>query len=192
MEVHFSEESLVQKLPGIATPQNVGGHNFLGQMTPRILILLFLVCCSVDNKNSVDSKQLVGIWQAIPEIASGWADTYRFWDNGNFIFHYSQMICDNRILDYSGTWEFTGADKLKLTIRARTVLEGGKREPAMGSCGSDYEIVGGEVKEIKLDRAEIQNIHLSAISIDNKHVDMKTRTVDGRPFWKMENDPTKY
>ncbi|MFZ6010326.1 MAG: hypothetical protein ACOYXT_08245 [Bacteroidota bacterium] len=161
-------------------------------MTLRLFILLFLISCSADNKNSVDSKELVGIWQAIPEIASGWADTYRFWDNGEFIFHYSQMICDNRTLDYSGTWELTGTENLKLTIKSKTVLEGGKLEPAMGSCGSDYEIVGGEVKEIKLDRVEVQDIRLSVIALDNKHVDMKTRTVDGRPFWKMDNDPTKY
>jgi hypothetical protein len=161
-------------------------------MIPRLLIILLLISCSVDNKKTVDSKELVGIWQAIPEIASGWADTYRFWDNGEFIFHYSQMICDNRILDYSGTWELTATDKLRLTIKAKAILEGGKLEPATGSCGSDYEIVGGEVKEIKLDSAEIYNIQLSAVSMDKKHVDIKTRIFDGRPFWKMDNDPTKY
>jgi hypothetical protein len=161
-------------------------------MRPSLFILLFLVSCSVDSKTSGDSKELVGIWQEMPDVASGWADTYRFWDNGEFIFHYSQMICDNRTLDYSGTWELTGTDKLKLTIKAKTVLEGGKLEPSMGSCGSDYEIVGGEVKDIKLDRAEILNIQLSPVTLDNKHADMKTRTVDGRSFWKMDNDPTKY
>jgi hypothetical protein len=161
-------------------------------MTYRLFILLFVVSCSAENKKSVDSKELVGIWQAIPEIASGWADTYQFFDNGAFTFNYSQMICDKRTLDYSGTWELITADKLKLTINSKTVLEGGKLVPAMGSCGSDYEIEGGEVKEIKLKNIEVQNIQLSTITVDKEKRDLRTRTFNGQAFWKFDDDPTMY
>lgn len=158
-------------------------------MILRLFILFFIISCSVDKKNSVDSKELVGIWQVIPEVASGWADNYQFFDNGEFTFNYSQMICDKRVLDYSGTWEFADADNLRLTITSRTVLEGGKLVPAMGSCGSEYEIEGGEVKTIKLNEAEVQNFQLSAITQDRS---LSMRTFNEKTFWKMEDDPTKY
>jgi hypothetical protein len=141
---------------------------------------------------SADRKELVGIWQVIPEVASGWADTYQFFDNGKFIFNYSQMVCDNRTLDYSGTWELMSSNTLKLTIDKRTILDGGKLVPSMGSCGSEFEIKGGEVKDIKLKDIEIQNVQLSKIATDTVHRELKTRTLDNKSFWKLDNDPTKY
>ena len=157
-----------------------------------ILSLLILTSCTVDKKLTEEENELVGVWQAIPEVASGWANTYQFFDNGEFKFNFSQMICDNRTLDYSGTWELIGKDKLKLTIKAKTILEGGKLVPAMGSCGSDYEIEGGEVKNVKLAKLEIQDIQLSSTIIDKDNLELKTRRLSGKSFWKFDEDPNKY
>jgi hypothetical protein len=139
-----------------------------------------------------NEEEFIGIWQVIPEVASGWADAYRFFDNGKFIFHYSQMVCDNRTLDYSGTWELTDNQNLKLKIDKKTIIEGGKLVPAMGSCGSDFEIEGGQVKEISLKNIETQTLQISKISSDKKNRDLKMVMFDSKSFWKLEDDPKKY
>jgi hypothetical protein len=162
-------------------------------MILRLLTLLaILTSCTADRQLTLEEKEFVGIWQVMPDVASGWADAYRFFDNGQFIFHYNQMVCDNRTLSYSGTWELTKDKNLKLTIDKKTTLEGGKLVPSMGSCGSDLEIEGGEVKDVKLKDIEIKMIRLSRISVDNNHGDLKTVTFDNRPLWKLEADPTRY
>lgn len=155
-----------------------------------ILILTLLTSCST-RQLSDHEKEFVGIWQVIPEMASGWADTYRFFDNGEFIFHYSQMKCDKRTLDYSGTWRIINRT-LELTIDKINKLEGGELVPAMGACGSEFEIEGGQVKEIKTGDAEIQSIQLSQISTDPAHRDLQTATFDGKSFWKLQDDPNNY
>ncbi len=157
-----------------------------------IISLLILTSCSVDKKLTAEKIELVGVWQAIPEVASGWADTYQFFDSGEFKFNFSQMICDKRTLDYSGTWELINKDELKLTVKAKTILEGGKLVPAMGSCGSEYEIEGGEVKIVILNKTEIQIIHLTTVTIDRENRELKTRTLNGKSFWKFDEDPNKY
>jgi hypothetical protein len=163
------------------------------QMFIRVMLtLIVLSSCTLDKQLLNDRKELVGIWQSIPEIASGWTDTYQFSDNGEFIFNYSQMICDKRTLHYSGRWELTNANNLRLTVHKRTILEGGELVSAMGSCVSEFEIKGGEVKYITLNNIEPQNFQLSIIVIDAKNRDLKTRTLDGKPFWKLNDDPTKY
>lgn len=156
-----------------------------------IIILIFLTSCTTDSRLSSAEKELVGIWQVIPQQASGWADVYRFFDNGEFIYHYSQRVCDNRTLNYSGTWE-SDNQVLKLKITKKTVLEGGKLVPAMGACASDFEIEGGEIKDLILSDSNVQTIHLSSIRIDNSNRDLKIMMFDGKPFWKLENDPNKY
>jgi hypothetical protein len=139
-----------------------------------------------------NKKELVGIWQNIAEVAAGWSDNYRFFENGEFIFCHSQMICDNREIDYSGTWTLEKQNSLKLIVKAKTILEGGKLVPSMGSCGSEYEIEGGEYKTIKLMEFETFNIRMSAIMMDKENRDLKTRTFDNSRFWKLEEDPKKY
>ncbi len=155
-----------------------------------LVTLLILTSCTVDKKQTVDSKEFVGIWQDSPEVASGWSDTYQFFDNGEFIYRYNQMVCDKRTLDYSGTWELTDTDKLKIIVNEKTILEGGKLVPSSESCGSDYEIEGGEEKKVK--DSKTYTIKLSAISVDKKKRDLKTRTFDGKAFWKLEDNPEKY
>jgi hypothetical protein len=162
------------------------------RMKLLLIALLILTACTGEKKQTTGTKELVGIWQAIPEMASGWADTYQFFDNGDFVFHYNQMICDKRTIDYSGTWELIGTDKLKLTIKARTILVGGKLVPATGSCGSDYEIEGGEIKNVELDEPEVQAIQLSTAAIDKENRDLTTRAFAEKPFWRVDDDPAGY
>jgi len=132
---------------------------------------------------------MIGIWQDSPEIASGYSDHYIFYSNGNFSFNYNQMVCDNRTIRYSGTWKLQ-RDSLYLTASDKTVIVGGKLVPTgeAGSCASDYYIEGGEKKTIPFQ--DVQTLQLSDITIDSVKYDYKRRTFNGKPFWRIQDEPT--
>lgn len=94
-----------------------------------IITLLILASCSIEKQPSADMKKFVGIWQDSPEIASGWSDTYQFFENGNFVYRYNQMVCDNRTLNYAGSWTVSG-DKINNTVTEKTIIVGGKLVPS--------------------------------------------------------------
>ncbi len=155
----------------------------------QTVILLISISCSLERNQTIDTKEIIGIWQDSHEVASGWSDTYQFFENNEFIYRYNQMICDKRTLSYSGTWELAG-ERLKIKVSEKTVLEGGKLVPAMGSCGSEYEIEGGEIKTINYVRT--YDMQLSSIIVDKENRDFRTMTFDSKRFWKLKDDPTKY
>lgn len=154
----------------------------------QTLLLLILTGCTVDKNQTDDTTELIGMWQDSSQVASGYTDNYRFFENGDFIFGYNEMICDKRTLNYSGTWELNEGDQLKLTIKKKRIVEGGKLVPAMGSCASEYDIEGGEVRSIELTDFEIQGILLSPITED-KERPYVTRTFNKKQFWKLRDDP---
>jgi hypothetical protein len=163
-------------------------------MRLRIIVLLIIASCTVDKKQSDLSKELIGMWQDSPEIASGYTDYYKFLDNGDFSFNYNEMECDKRTIDYSGTWELINDSELKLTIKKKRIIVGGKLIPTegAGSCASEFYIEGGELKTVELKDYEIQNISLSLTTIDREKGNLNTRTFDKRKFWKLGDDPASY
>lgn len=134
------------------------------------------------------------MWQDSPEIASGYTDYYKFFDNGDFSFNYNEMICDKRSIKYSGTWELINDDNLKLTIKKKTIVVGGKlvSTEGTGSCASEFQIEGGELKTVELKDFETQDIKLSLITVDSEKRNLKTRYFDERQFWKLRDDPAPY
>lgn len=91
------------------------------------------------------------------------------------------MICDKRVYSYSGTWEFDGKSII-LTVNERVIHEGGVLVSAMGSCASEYEIEGGEIKTIRLDKPEIIEVKVSDYGIDKDNMEMETIKFDGNKF----------
>lgn len=159
-------------------------------MILRLTLLLTLFSCTVDNKKTFDTKELVGIWQDSPQVAAGWSETYQFFEDGNYIYRYSQMDCTKRLLSYSGTWELQNNNKLILTMTSRNVLEGGTVVLSSGSC--DFEIEGGVVKTIELGDSSPVELGLSPTTRDKMNGDLRTKSFGDRAFWKHEDDPTKY
>ncbi len=158
------------------------------------MTLLILASCTVDKKQSADSKELIEMWQDSPEVASGYTDYYKFFDNGDFSFNYNEMECDKTTIDYSGTWELINDSELKLTIKKKRIIVGGKLVPTegTGSCASEFYIEGGELKTVELKDYEVQNISLSLTTIDTEKGNLKSRAFDKRQFWKLGDDPASY
>jgi hypothetical protein len=99
------------------------------------------------------------------------------------------MLCDKRNQSYSGTWELTSGD-LILNATTQTIVEGGELVPATGSCASDYEIEGGEVKETPF----TQTFTYSKLTVtpDTENRELPTITLDQKNFWKLKDDPEQY
>jgi hypothetical protein len=155
----------------------------------RTVVFVLLLACSAEKANTLTEKDIVGIWQNNPSMAAGWNDTYRFFADGKFIFSYNQMLCDKRTQSYSGTWELTSGD-LILNATTQTIVEGGELVPATGSCASDYEIEGGEVKETPF----TQTFTYSKLTVtpDKENRELPTMILDQKNFWKLKDDPEQY
>jgi hypothetical protein len=147
--------------------------------------LLLMFSCAGNNR-----QQFVGLWQDSPEMASSWTDTYQFFDNGKFVFYYSQMICDKREVNFFGTWEMSGSN-LVLNVTGKKVVEGGELVPSV-NCASEYEIEGGEDKIVKLLKTDIRVLSLSAVATDTAYFDRAVVKFNGKAFWKIDNDPKGY
>ncbi|MCS6846891.1 MAG: hypothetical protein RMN52_04155 [Anaerolineae bacterium] len=139
------------------------------------------------------ASALVGIWQASPSMGSGWNDTYRFWKDGRFRFHTSQMNCSAREIGYAGSWQIEG-QQLILYIVERSVIEGGTLAPAGPACATQYEIVGGNLAVQSLYVPEKKTLALSEIKMDDFGYDLKRPTVfiADQQYWQFDTDPEAY
>lgn len=136
-----------------------------------------------------ESESLVGIWQDMPSLGSGWSDNYRFFEDGSFVFSHNQMNCEDSIISMGGFYKLR-KKKIVLTFIVMEYISGGELVPSSGSCGSEFSLVGGEHvsdsynKKLKLSISKIQPDpefdHLVFILIDNVK------------YWKLSWDPNEY
>lgn len=162
-----------------------------------LICLLSIVSCSQVNKikhNLPDKsseprygieEKLYGIWQyGSREIGAGYNHIYIFNEDGTYKFQYSQYDGESREKGHSGEWKVL-EDKIHLTVKNKTILEGGILSEASGSVSSEKEIVGGEIKEIYLSPPEKLEYTISDYNDENGTV-----KIDGEEFWSL--DPKYY
>ena len=76
------------------------------------LIILFSVIKSGVASNDDVRADLIGFWHAVPGMPSGFAESYSFYEEGNYIYHGNQMECSRRVLKVTGSWDYSN-DTLK-------------------------------------------------------------------------------
>ena len=158
-------------------------------MISRFLIILaFISSISLSH----DKPNLIGIWQNLPFMGSGWGDNFQFFDNGTYKFNFNQMVCDNRTISVLGDWSIEKNGNLKLTVKQDIIIEGGKLIKATGSCASDFEIEGGEIKTISHVPLETKFIKLTDFIIDKENNNLESLKFDGTQLWRIEKDPQNY
>ncbi len=141
-------------------------------------------------------QALVGLWEEIPDTASGWADVYLFYPGGRVAYRFNQMDCAKRLLARVGDYRVRGSS---LVIRwfAELVAVGGTMEEAAGSCGSDAALEGAEPK---LERVREQEVRLEVSALapgedldgDGQPEGRPSRRFGGKTFWKKSDDPGAY
>jgi hypothetical protein len=151
----------------------------------QLIVLLFLPSILVAQKEKMD---IIGFWQDMPVVGSGYSTTYQFFEDGTFVYGHNQMDCADSILQESGTFSIR-KDKLKLKFNERKVLIGGLLIPSTGSCGSEFELQGGTETRQNIKRKEIISIDKAQIDPD---YDYLVRMVFGNAFlWRLSLDPNQ-
>lgn len=136
-------------------------------------------------------SELIGIWQADNnEDGSAWPDVYRFFDNKKFIFNPNQYDGLKRIFAINGTYRIV-ENKLYLKVISTTEIEGGHIVRSTITTLSDsWEIVGGKEKEVKQRNKDEEFIEIQQC---NNDISKESCIIlDGRKYYKMQNDPSKY
>ncbi|MCS6873316.1 MAG: hypothetical protein RML33_05235 [Acidobacteriota bacterium] len=174
--------------------------------TKIILLAMFLYSCFTydpskekvtlgnSEKDLSPSKQeLVGLWHEFPMLGSGWGNVFRFWSDGSFRFHASQMKCLNRELGYAGTWKVE-TNKLILLVKERNLIMGGKIQKSKMPGICPREIVGGKEITKRLKETEVLEFHITEIRIDNLSEDLKRPVISigKKRYWQFSSDPEEY
>jgi hypothetical protein len=150
-----------------------------------LTLLLFLPSLLFAQKEKMD---IIGFWQDMPVVGSGYSTTYQFFEDGTFVYGHNQMDCADSILQESGAFSLR-KDKLKLKFNERKVLIGGQLIPSTGSCGSEFELHGGTETQQNIKRKEIITIDKAQIDPD---YDYLVRIVFGKSFlWRLSVDPNQ-
>ena len=155
-----------------------------------IIFLSFTINLSAQNssKDTEIKKELIGVWQASPVVASGMNDNFQFFADGKYKFNYNQMNGEKRIFSHAGKWKIENG-KLIITLETLKFLIGGKTEKATGSTATDFDITGGNVLEKKILPAEKIELSLDNFIKEELH---NTTKIDGVKYWKLSSDPTTY
>ncbi|HMT11649.1 MAG TPA: hypothetical protein PKA39_08500, partial [Ignavibacteria bacterium] len=71
----------------------------------KLFLLTLLFASSIYSQTQ---KELCGSWQAAPNVAAGYDDTFTFNEDGTFYYFNNQMDCSKREVGYGGFWELKG------------------------------------------------------------------------------------
>jgi hypothetical protein len=151
------------------------------------ILLLFAVYGVSNAQSSPDS--LIGVWQDERIVASGWSNTFLFFNDGNYKYFYNQMDCSKRIVSFSGKWK-VNEDELDLTIEQKKVIEGGHLVPSNGSCGTDSMLVDGVEKIVKLELPEEIIYSVSELYAETQDDIARVKIyIDAMPYWRFSGNP---
>lgn len=131
---------------------------------------------------------LVGIWQDMPMMGSGWSNHYNFYPDGRYAYYVSQMKCDKRLVMKTGGWIVDG-DKLVLTTTKEERLVGGTMVKSSGSCGTPMSLEGATFETIDLAKPIVETAVVTRMKADEGYVH-ETVMLGNQQFWKFDDDPT--
>lgn len=105
---------------------------------------------------------LIGEWDTQPVSASGYVNKHTFLDNGLIQIFENEMDCQKRLLGSFGTWKIEN-NVIQIELSKKLTINGGKLTQSTGSCGSDFELIGGysvfeDIKPVQIKEYKIQEI----------------------------------
>lgn len=146
----------------------------------KLLVLFLFFTVSVFSQTP---KELCGSWQAAPNVAAGYDDTFTFNEDGTFYYFNNQMDCSKREVGYGGYWELKGKS-IELVITYYDIEKGGHLEPSDGSCASDSMLVGSEIVKTFVVPYELAVLRLSNYGKEMKdETERQTIEINNRKHW---------
>ncbi len=162
-------------------------------MKSRILITALLIVvsnASYSSDGKTVKESLVGFWHIIPDMPSGWAETYTFNSDGTYIYHTNTMQCSRRLLSIKGEWSHSD-NTLTITQKEKEHLVGGKFEKSYGSCFDENELVGAIRAVTEINPNIVETSQLSEIEHDSRFETTLANkiTIHGNSYWKFSDGP---
>lgn len=150
----------------------------------------------VNEEFVLNKDNLIGIWQDIPNMASGWSDHYNFYPSGKYTLYFSEMNCTKRILTESGFWQFDNStSNLTLIVKQRTKIEGGILDQTsvcewQGGEKIIETVTNSETREYKLSVPTDSIKYGQEIINPNDTPWYKMVVFNDRPFWRFNDEVT--
>ncbi len=185
---YFIEGEIVHQLHNkdCGAPFN---HYYLMEENQRIWDEFLALQQTIDANTNHEEREIIGVWQGIPVVGSGWSSNYQFFEDGTFRYNHNQMDCSDSIIYESGRYAYTETH-LTLTYSEIQFISGGRLEPASGSCGSAFELVGGEEVTQPMRRDEILTLQFVSPLLDYDY--LERILLDGTEWFRMMHDPNDY
>jgi hypothetical protein len=145
------------------------------------------------KETSLKQSDLVGMWHAMPIVASGYSERFFLYADGRFEYATNQMDGTKRIISIAGIWKLEG-NSLLASISSERYQQGGTIVPPYASWGSRYVIDDATVRNINLTPPLQMRFPLSHYNakddLEGKLPDPLPYLVIGaREFWKMYENP---
>lgn len=144
---------------------------------------------AADAHRNSENRTIVGLWQGVPVVGSGWAATYQFYEDGTFKYNHNQMACDDSIYTEYGTYTLD-AETLHLNFNKILYLQGGKLQPSTGSCASEMELIGGTEVTERINRSEQHKLKFVAPLLDYEY--LERILLDDSEWFRMAHNPDDY
>lgn len=140
----------------------------------------------------ISDTNIVGLWQlGSPVVAAYIGENFRFFKNGEFIYHYDPSSDTRNIIALKGTYRLVDSS-LYLTIKFRVVRSGGKIQA--GSLGQDIYLFG-LYDTVTKDEAEKGSVELAPIDIYQVKIsrsNILNVKINNRRYFRISSDPKKY
>lgn len=143
---------------------------------------------------SEETVLMIGTWYGSPSVGSADSDRYHFYDDGTYLYEFSNYDTMSRVRSESGTWEFEN-NKLTLIVNSKVIIEGGdEAEPLLVGDPNKYQIKNGSIKIIEVDHPEEREYVVNSIYQDTEEkIGFWKMTIEGvGDYWKFTDDPGAY
>lgn len=164
-------------------------QSYIDSENDRIWSEFTALVTEIDNNTDHSDRSIIGVWQGIPVLGSGWSTNYQFFGDATFHYNHNQMDCADSILFESGRYDLMD-DTLILNFESINYLAGGTLEKATGSCGSEFQLVGGE--ETTADVVRTEKLSLKFVSPLFDYEYLERVLIDDTEWFRMLHNPNDY
>lgn len=153
----------------------------------QLIYAFFLFSCS--SPNQLKGQDLVGIWQKdSKEISSASMDCYHFFNDGKFIYYFSEYDESKRTIAIKGTYQLKSDNNIIFKVNSFIEVDGGVYSKRGGTEHNGWAIIEDKgIKEIKQNSKEvisvIEKCHL------NNNDKISCIIIDDDEFYKIDNVP---
>jgi hypothetical protein len=154
-----------------------------------LFIVIAFECCG-QSSSSGNKIDMVGVWQAEAyDESAAWPDAYQFFPDKKFVFNFSQYDGSKRILRINGTYRIENGSLLLQVESTLEAIGGYLTRGTLTSLSDSWELVDYSVQTIQQNKREPEDVKIEQCE---GSYPKECLLLDGRKYFRMDKDPTKY